>query len=744
MVRFLLPRLFAAVALASLLLLWGRPTAADPLFSTCLVLPFVVLACAALDGLCRRQGGRALARAGTRAEGAAAGLLLVLALGREPLGLPLTAPVVMAGFTLLLLFRLGRQLIAARPLLGRPGGPLPRRPPVFFFLLPLVAYLAILPWSTAQRQPDGDEPYYLLITHSLVFDQDADLANNYADEDSLRFMDRALEPQPGDPVGPAGERYSRHNELLPMVLVPAYGIAGRWGALGTMALLAALLAWMVLRLARCYFPRHPGGALLAYGLFALSPPMLFYSHQIWVEVPAALLAVLALERMHEPPRHLSGSLRWDLRRWLGIGLPLMLLPLVKIRFMLLSVPLLVLAWVYARRPWRPLIVLFVLLGLLGLGILGFNQVRYGNPLKIHSVEELALHEIAPLRYLEGGLGLFFDSAFGLFGSAPLWLLVLPALALAVRTRGGGRRLVRDLVVYAVPYLLIVAPRLEWYGGWSPHFRYGLFCLPLLALVLVPLLAWRHRFGARFLLGFLGVTTVALTLLWVAVPGWTYNFADGRGYLLDHLSGQWGVDVARLFPSFVRPRLATWWVPPLAAVVVVLLWWRGGGRARSAGRATAAGVLACGLVLAALPMMARYLPTRTVEVEDAFVEHRGGHPHPERWVIERTRYRGGWVLRPQEGLTVPVVAGGDQVELVFTLRFVRNSDWPMALRIRAGEEDLHLWRPTTANHWETLRVGPVAWPAGAPLELWVEAPSPPEARLLNGILIDRVDFRWQSP
>jgi hypothetical protein len=716
---------------------WVGLSPDDPLFSTVCVLPVVVAACLMLEGYGRRLGARSLGGPAAVTEGVAAVLLLWLAVGRGSLGLPLAAPVVMAGFTLLLLFRMTRQLVAARPLLGRT---LPQRPPLFFFALPLLVYLAILPWSSEQRQPDGDEPFYLLITHSLTYDRDADLANNYAARDSLRFMNRAVAPQPGDPVGPEGERYSRHNELLPLVLVPAYAVAGRWGALATMAAMAALLAWMVLWLARCYFPRYPAGALLAYGLFALTPPMLYYAHQIWVEVPAALLAMVALERMHEPPRRHSGSLRWDLRRWLGIGLPLMLLPLVKIRFMLLSIPLLALAWLYARRPWRPLIVLFVLLGLLGVGILGFNQVRYGNPLKIHSVEELALHEIALLRYLEGGVGLFFDTAFGLFASAPLWLLILPAVGVAWRHRSGGRRLMRDLLLFSLPYLVIVAPRLEWYGGWSPHFRYGLFCLPMLALLLVPLLEQRHRAGARFLVGLLGALTVVLTLLWVAVPGWSYNFADGRSYLLDHLSGQWGADVARLFPSYVRPRLATWVWPVLATAVVCLLW-RWPRRARSAGTVTAAGALSLLAVLAVLPGLARQLPTRVVEAEDAFVLHDGGHPHPERWVIERTRYQGGWVLRPREGLTMPVVAAGERVELLLTLRFVRNSDWPMALRIRAGETDLYHWEPTADRGWEEVAVGPVEWPGGASLELRVEAPSPPEARLLNGILVDRVEFRW---
>jgi hypothetical protein len=189
------------------------------------------------------------------------------------------------------------------------------------------------------------------------------------------------------------------------------------------------------------------------------------------------------------------------------------------------------------------------------------------------------------------------------------------------------------------------------------------------------------------------------------------------------------------------------VPPLVTAAVVALWWwpyrpaAGRGRSRNPRLAVAGGVLAFGLSLALLPVVTRHLPTAVVEAEDAYVQHLGGHPHPEPWVIERTRYRGGWVLRPREGLRIPVVADGERVELIFHLRFVRNSDWPMALAIRAGDELLAEWQPSRPNHWERFEVGPVAWPAGEFLTLEVKAPSPPEARLLNGILIDRVEFRW---
>ena len=487
---------------------------------------------------------------------------MLATLGRRHLGLDGAEALIAAGYLLLLGQRVVRQVLVLRPLLGFR---LPERPSALFFLLPLVVYLALMPWQSTQRPPDGDEPYYLLITHSLAYDLDADLTNNYANGDWRGFLDRPLAPQPGDPVGPHGELYSRHNEALPLVLAPAYRIAGKWGALAVMAMLTAALAWMTLRLAHRYWPDRPGEALLAWGLLAFAPPLLLYAYQVWVEVPAALLSMIALDRILS----LRGRPRWGWKPWLAIGLPVVLLPLVKIRFMLLAAPLVALAWWYAGRPRRPLIVLSIALVLVGGGILVHNMLLFDNPLKIHQVDELELIDYPPSAYLLGASGLFWDAAFGLFACAPLWLLLLPAGFEALRRRSG---LLFDLAVFVTPYMLVVVPRNEWYGGWSPPFRYALVALPLLAMLLVPLLAARRRRGARALAAALALATVALTLLWVLEPGWTYNFADGRTYLLDYLSARLGVDTARFFPSSVRPRAATWLWPLLTLVLVPLAWW----------------------------------------------------------------------------------------------------------------------------------------------------------------------------
>ncbi|HYL04667.1 MAG TPA: hypothetical protein VE075_01420 [Thermoanaerobaculia bacterium] len=745
--------------------------AGDPLAGTLALLPVLLAAFYGIHRWGVRQGGRRLSRAGTAGELAALGLLLAAALARPAMALDHASEVLAAGMLLVLAHRLARQVPALRPLLGSRLGP---RPSALFFWLPLTVYLAILPWSAGHRPPDGDEPYNLLLTHSLAFDGDTDLANNYAAGDWRHFMDRPIAPQPGDPTGPHGELYSRHNALLPLALVPAYRMFGKTGAQAFMALLTAALAWLTLRLGRHYTAGQPGESLVAYSWVAFAPPLLLYSYQIWVEVPAALLAMAALDRIlalapanPTPSRSLDTGVKdavsldtgvkgavW--RVWLAIGLPVLLLPLLKIRFILIAAPLAALAaWRTGRQPGqrRPALALgAVLLALVG-GILLYNQHLYSNPLKIHSLEEIDPYSHTLLDYLGGGLGLFYDCAFGLFGFAPIWLLLLPALALLLARRAP---LPAHLAFISLPYLLAVTPRGEWYGGWSPPFRYALIALPLLGLALAPLLAGRRRPGARALIGGLGAATLALAVLWVVVPGWTYNFADGRTYVLDHLGSRLGSDLARFFPSVVRPRAATWIWPPVSLALVIGSWWlpgrrrrqvspaapivTGGGVARGGAGAALAGIAAALATAAVLPVAAARMPTRVIELEDPQVIKSGGHLYPDRWVIERTRYRGSWVLRVGDQVRAPVVAGGRRVRLTLAAQLIRNQPVPFAVDIAAGERLLAVWTPVRERAWEELSLGPFDWPPGAPLVLAGHGPHPPGA--LNGALLDRIELTWE--
>lgn len=687
-----------------------------------------VVGLAVVEAMAARAGGRRWRPARRRALLGSLAALLVAAYVTPGFGLRYGAGLVprllTAALALLLAAYLWQLLPRLRPLLGTS---LPARPPAVFFVLPLVVYLSWMPWATAERPPDGDEPYYLLVTHSLVEDFDADLANNYRERDSLRFLDRALEPQPGDPIGPGGEQYSRHNVLLPALLAPAYAAAGKHGALAVMCALAALLCWWTLRLARHWYAERPGPVLIAWFVLAFTSPLLLYSHQAWVEVPAALLMTIALDAVWG----LDGDRRSAARRWWLLLVPLAVLPLLKMRFLLIVLPLLALAaWRLGRRRRR--LALGVLAGMvaLALGILWFNNVTYGNPLKYHDISKLSFYWTEPARYPRGLAGLFFDGAFGLFATAPAWLLLV-----AGRPRPA---LVWQSMLLTGPYLMALIPRSEWYGAWSPPFRYGVFALSLMTLLLAAAFERRRGAGPRLLFGLLGSSTAALTALWVMRPGWTYNFAHGRSHLIDVLSTAQGADVSRFLPSALRPNLALWIWPPVALGLVWLLArWRRPARTFWLGAA----LPFAGLVT--LAGAAHQLPTRVIEAEDPVVVRSGGTLFPEQWVTARTRYRGGWRLGSGQRLEIPVVAGGRGCDLEIDLRRVGSKPARTFLKAAAaGSPTMVRTKLEKSNRWTTVKLPAIDWPEGVD-RLTVEVRMPRGAKPDAGVIIDRLRFAWSE-
>jgi len=424
---------------------------------------------------------------------AAAGLLAAAALGAPLLGVDGWQPLVVGAAVALGLLYVVRRVLALESLLERSAAL--KRPALVFLLLPFAFYLALIPWSIGERAPDGDEPWFLLVTHSIAYDFDRDLANNYRNEDALAFMPRAIEPQPGDPEGPDGAVYSRHGVVLQTVMAPAYRLGGRAGAMVVIAALAALAAWLFLDLT--VFSPDARARLIAYLVFGFAAPFLIYSQQIWAEVAAVLLAVAALRWINRLARDRNDPAaepgRDDRIVWLLLALALALMPALKLRLVLVSAAL-ALICVLRLPPGlrrRGALVLAAVLAPTGALVLWLNRATFGTVLGMHSWSELELYRESAMSMALGLNGLFFDLAYGLVACAPIWLLLFPAAVVAWRHH---RRLLGEVALIAAPTLLLVASRSEWYGGWSPPFRYGLVLLPFLALLLVPLFERRFDSG----------------------------------------------------------------------------------------------------------------------------------------------------------------------------------------------------------------------------------------------------------
>jgi hypothetical protein len=485
-------------------------------------------------------------------------------------------------------------------------------------LIAALIYALLVP-AMLRTSIDGDEPYYLLATESLIHDRDLDLANQYRDLAHSQTGRTDLGPQLGDPIGPHGERPSRHEPFLALLLIPGYLLGGLRGAIATVVLFGVLLVRSTVRMLEDE-GIDDGTIRAVFPFFAFAPPVLFYAARIWPEVPGAFFFVEALRgvRQRRP------------KRWLPALLGLVLL---KLRFLLVGAPLAAMAF---RRKRMLLIVVAI-----PAAIVFFIS---GSVTNVHHWRELLPY--APKNYLAGLCGLLVDGAAGIAFQAPFYLLGIAALFRWRRTPEGFRL----GMIAAALYILYLLPRSEWHGGWSPPLRYIVFLMPVLALGAAAM--W-ERLSAG-VVALLSLWTIGLVAHGVAFPWRLFHIANGESEMGEWLSMHTHVDYSRFFPSFIRINEAAWIG---VAVLLVLLF----VRLRSEFVAPLATI-----AVAALAFAATRPPTH-VEFEDAHVEHLGGELYPPEYTVARFSYRGGWLLREGEALAVNA----------------RRGSWTMQIRAPQG-------------------------------------------------------------
>ncbi|HYI11304.1 MAG TPA: hypothetical protein VEK57_19775 [Thermoanaerobaculia bacterium] len=488
-----------------------------------------------------------------------------------------------------------------------------------------IVYAVVIPTTLRTAVIDGDEPFYLLVTESLVHDGDLDLANQYRTLDQSETGRKDLVPQLGDPTGPNGEQYSRHEPFLPLLLVPGYALAGLHGAIATVALFGVLLIRSTVRwmedegiseeASRAVFP-----------FFAFAPPVLFYATRIWPEVPAAFFFVEALR----------GARAHRLKRWLPALFGLVLL---KLRFVLVAIGV-VATMLAGRRASRRTIALAIAVVAAPLFVMWLVS---GSPTSVHTWREILPGE--PRRYAIGFFGLLADGMSGIAFRAPFYLLGLFALTQWKATPRGFRA----GMLASLLYILYLLPRMEWFGGWAPPLRYLVFLMPVLALGAASV--WDRI--SRGAIALISAWTVGLVIHGIAYPWRLFHISNGENPIGEWLSHAYRADFSRLFPSFIRENSAAW----IGAAVVVLIVLAGVRRWK----------LDLAIPLASLALAAGFSyarqPASHVEFEDAHVVREGGELYPQVYQVMRVAYRGGYVLETGESLSFLAGAGTWRLEAI---------------------------------------------------------------------------------
>ncbi len=438
------------------------------------------------------------------------------------------------------------------------------------FLGAFLPYLLLGAHVTTAISATGDEPYYLLITHSLLHDGDWDLGNNFAHREYLPFYWGRLNPDTSGVYAMADGRIhaKAFQGLQPAVLLPGYWAAGRAGAVATMAAVSALALALAFRIA-LLFGASSRAAFLAWLGATFSVPLLSFAVSPWPEMTGALCltaAVFLLCREH----------RIVLAAW-AAALCLAVAAGTKSRLFVPAVPVM-LAWP-RRVSLRGALTLASVIAAAFVGIVAYNLVFQDASIVrragLGGVSEMARWVLiwtaeAPTQY-RGHLGLLLDQEFGLLASAPVFALALAGAVVSLRERRW-----RLALVAAGPFAVawyyfgafVTTRGPQWHGGFSPPSRLLVATLPLLAVCAALTLDRLRGRAAWTVVAGLYAVTMAHALVVSLWPAWRFQEGVGRATMLAKLFTLTGIDPGRLLPSYITP--GDVWVAPGVALLAGIL------------------------------------------------------------------------------------------------------------------------------------------------------------------------------
>lgn len=425
----------------------------------------------------------------------------------------------------------------------------------------LLAYACAAIFLAPRTNPEGDEPHYLLATHSLVADRDFDLKDNYRNKDYAGFYRGEIEERHVI-VNRRNEDVPVHDVGLSIVLVPGYAAGGRLGAMIELCVFGALLALGLYDLSR-QLGASRLAAVRAWAFFAFTSPLVVYSSQIYPDVIGCACAVWSVAAFVRFGR--TGS-RTAL---LLAGCLLAILPWLSVRYWMLVAPLGLAMAIWLVRRSEGLasafsrVSLLASPGVVSVGLFALFDLRWYQTWKPNGGYVLyVLGHKPPMfspQFIDVSfLGLLFDRAFGLLPTAPVYLIALAgALVAWKRSRWMA---VTILATVAVVFLFAAANQF-WYGGWAPPPRYVVPAVALLApLSSLVLGAERTSWVARILVA----ASAAIAIVFTGAPETRCSYWDFRpGALAALFLRKTGIDYGAVLPSFIRAELRDY--------VLMLVW-----------------------------------------------------------------------------------------------------------------------------------------------------------------------------
>jgi hypothetical protein len=414
------------------------------------------------------------------------------------------------------------------------------------FVAAFVVYSAFGLLNARELGPGGDEPHYLIISQSLIKDGDLKIENNYRQRDYREYWGGDLRPDYMK-RGIDGEIYSIHAPGLPVLLLPAYAVAGYLGSILVLSFLAALTTRAVFDLSADL--AGPRVALVTALAVCFTVPFVPHAWLIFPEIPGALVVAWAAWWVWKPvdPRPLT---------WVWRGACLALLPWLHTKF-IIFIPLFGAALLWRLRSQFRLMTAFLIPIAASLAAwLAFFYIFYGtvNPEAPYGSYTAAF--VLAKNIPRGLLGLMFDQKFGLLPYAPVYLFAIAGCWLMLK-RPDMRFLGALLLLVTAVHVGSTTRLYMWWGGTSAPARFLVPILPCLA-PMIALSAARLRSRATRVM-FVGALSLSVFLaaLGAGWPARLFLSSDSRGYarLLETIQN--GAPLTYLLPTFTYED----WVSP---------------------------------------------------------------------------------------------------------------------------------------------------------------------------------------
>jgi hypothetical protein len=404
-------------------------------------------------------------------------------------------------------------------------------------------------------EPSGDEIDYLMMAQSVWRERDLDLRDNFARGDHLEYLG-GYDRMPGGTRRADGRSYPTHSAGLSVLLAPAYAFGGRRACVVLLAFLAGGLSLIVHGLAR------RGGADESSALVAwaatVGPPVLYYSAFLYTEVPVAFAIALALRLLLVSPGPWAAG---------AAALALSALPWLHVRMALAAAALG--AFAVVRLRGRARLAFLATATAMAAAYAGYQYWVFGtlSPFARYAGQTpIPMARSTPLRTL---VGLFVDGAYGLLPYAPIFLLALAGLPLAL---GRPRRDRWALLLAGLGALLPVLGWRNWWG-FSPPARFTVPLVPVLALAIAARLDAAPSRGLARWRGGLLAAGLGLAFLMFAEPRAMrmVNGRHGPPQVFELVAGDVSPSRYLPYPSSRAGSTAPPWEPPPSEARVMAVW-----------------------------------------------------------------------------------------------------------------------------------------------------------------------------